>query len=212
MKPIAWITCLLLTGVWSIAEGGGDATAGKTLYATCAACHGQQAEGNPALKSPALAGQAGWYLARQITHFQTGIRGSDPQDTYGLQMRPMAMTLATDQAIADVVAYITTLPPTHASPTLDGDPNQGQPLYQLCVTCHGRSAEGNPAYQAPRLAQQYDWYLLTQLQHFQAGIRGKPPKDTYGIQMQAVAMTLGDEQAMKHVIAYIKSLDQKLRP
>jgi hypothetical protein len=41
----------------------------------------------------------------------------------------MAMTLATDQAIADVVAYITTLPPTHANLTLDGDPRKGAPLY-----------------------------------------------------------------------------------
>jgi hypothetical protein len=30
-------------------------------------------------------------------------------DTTGAQMRPMAMTLANDQAVADVVAYIKTL-------------------------------------------------------------------------------------------------------
>ena len=208
MKWITWITCLLWVGISSFVYADGDATAGKALFAPCIACHGPNAEGNPALKAPLLAGQEDWYLSRQLNHFKTGLRGVDERDTFGLQMRPMALILATDQAVEDVVAYIKTLPPAHASSTLDGDPQKGQSLYQLCATCHGQKAEGNPAYQAPRLAHQHDWYLLTQLKHFKAGIRGKAPNDTFGIQMQAVTMTLADEQAMKHVIAYIKSLDQ----
>lgn len=208
MKLMTWIMCLLGVGVYSSAYAGGDATVGKALFAPCTACHGQNAEGNPALKAPVLAGQEDWYLSRQLNYFKTGLRGADERDTFGLQMRPMAMILATDQAVEDVVAYIQTLPPAHASPTLDGDPQKGQTLYQLCATCHGQQAEGNPAYQAPRLAHQHDGYLLTQLKHFKAGIRGKAPNDTFGMQMQAVTMTLADEQAMKHVIAYIKTLDQ----
>jgi len=208
MRLMTWIMFLLWVGVYGSACAGGDATAGKPLFASCIACHGQNAEGNPALKAPLLAGQEDWYLSRQLNHFKTGIRGADERDIFGLQMRPMAMILATDQAVADVVAYIKTLPPAHATSSLDGDPQKGQPLYQLCATCHGQKAEGNLAYQAPRLAPQHDWYLLTQLKHFKAGIRGKAPHDTFGMQMQAVAMTLADEQAMKHVIAYIKTLGQ----
>jgi cytochrome c oxidase subunit 2 len=208
MKLMTWIMCLLGVGFYSSAHAGGDATAGKALFAPCAACHGQNAEGNPALKAPVLAGQEDWYLSRQLNYFKTGLRGADERDTFGLQMRPMAMILATDQAVEDVVAYIKTLPPAHAGSTLDGDPEKGQTLYQLCATCHGQQAEGKLAYQAPRLAHQHDWYLLTQLKHFKAGIRGKAPNDTFGMQMQAVTMTLADEQAMKHVIAYIKTLDQ----
>lgn len=208
MKLMTWIMCLLGVGLYSPVYAGGDATAGQALFAPCAACHGQNAEGNPALKAPVLAGQEDWYLSRQLNHFKMGLRGADERDTFGLQMRPMAMLLATDQAVADVAAYITALPPAHVSSTLDGDPQKGQTLYHLCATCHGQQAEGNAAYQAPRLAHQHDWYLLTQLKHFKAGIRGKAPNDTYGMQMQAVTLTLADEQAMKHVIAYIKTLGQ----
>lgn len=205
MNRIIWIMSFLLTGGWGLAMASGDATVGKTLYATCAACHGQQGEGNPALNAPALAGQEDWYITRQLHLFKTGLRGTNPQDTFGLQMRPMAMTLSTDQAVADVVAYIQTLPPVQSNRTLDGEPAQGANRYALCATCHGQKAQGKRAYSAPALAQQQDWYLLTQLKLFKAGVRGQP-KDTYGLQMQPVAATLPDDQAMKDVIAYIKSL------
>jgi cytochrome c oxidase subunit 2 len=211
MKPILWIVGLVVVGGWSLAQAAGDATAGQALYAPCTVCHGQQAEGNAALHAPALAGQEGWYLVRQLSLFKAGIRGTDPGDTFGLQMRPMALTLATDQAVEDVVAYIQTLTPANTTPTLDGQSEQGERRYALCATCHGQQAEGNRIYHAPRLGHQYDWYLLTQLKHFKAGIRGQPPKDTYGMQMQAVARTLRDEQAMKDVIAHIKSLGQSYR-
>ncbi|MEE4661085.1 MAG: c-type cytochrome, partial [Halieaceae bacterium] len=56
-------------------------------YGTCIACHGADGAGNPALNAPALAGQDAAYLARQITHFKAGVRGSDPRDTIGRQMQ-----------------------------------------------------------------------------------------------------------------------------
>lgn len=204
--PMAWIVGLLVAGAWSLAQAGGDAAAGQALYATCAACHGQQGEGNPALNAPALAGQADWYIVRQLQYFKAGIRGTDPNDTFGMQMRPMAMTLATDQAVADVAAYINTLPAADAKRTLDGESEKSKDRYVLCATCHGQKAEGSAVYHAPRLSHQHDWYLLTQLKHFKAGVRGQAPRDTYGMQMQPVADSLPDEQAMKNVIAYIKSL------
>ena len=46
---------------------------------------------------------------RQIKNYQSGLRGYDPADTYGMQMKPMAGVLADDKAINDVVAYINTL-------------------------------------------------------------------------------------------------------
>jgi cytochrome c oxidase subunit 2 len=87
----------------------GNVEAGKALYATCAACHGQKGEGNAQLNSPALAGQEGWYLVRQLDNYKKGLRGANPKDVYGMQMKPMAGTLTTDQAVKDVVAYIQTL-------------------------------------------------------------------------------------------------------
>lgn len=88
----------------------GDVARGKTLYAVCAACHGQQGEGQETLGGPRLAGQDDWYLVAQLGKYRSGQRGADPKDVHGAQMRPMAMTLADDAAVADVVAYIRSLP------------------------------------------------------------------------------------------------------
>lgn len=93
------------------AVAAGDKVKGKTLYTTCMACHGAKAEGNKALNAPKLTGLQGWYLERQLKNFKEGIRGAHPKDVYGAQMRPMAMTLADDKAIEDVVAYIESLKP-----------------------------------------------------------------------------------------------------
>lgn len=84
----------------------GDAKAGAALYPVCAACHGQRAEGIEAMAGPRLAGQNDWYLVAQIKKFQKGQRGYHNSDHGGRQMRPMASTLTSEQAINDVVAYI----------------------------------------------------------------------------------------------------------
>ena len=87
----------------------GDAERGKAHYSTCAACHGVNGEGNIALGSPALTGQNDWYLVRQLKYFRDGTRGGQPGDTYGMQMRASAGLLSDDEAILDVVKYISTL-------------------------------------------------------------------------------------------------------
>jgi len=88
---------------------GGDANKGKALYAPCVACHQADGGGNEALKAPPLTHANDWYLAAQLKKFKVGVRGTNPLDQSGALMRPMAQTLPDDQAIADVVAYITTL-------------------------------------------------------------------------------------------------------
>jgi cytochrome c oxidase subunit 2 len=88
---------------------GGDATRGKTLYAPCAACHGPDGAGIEPLNGSPLRASSDWYLQRQIRNFRSGIRGTNPKDTSGALMRPMSMTLPDEQAILDVIAYITTL-------------------------------------------------------------------------------------------------------
>ena len=87
----------------------GDTKRGKTLFATCVACHGVKGEGNPALKAPKLTNVDDWYLLKQIRNFRSGVRGSSPKDLNGALMRPLALTLPDDQAARDVVAFIQTL-------------------------------------------------------------------------------------------------------
>jgi cytochrome c553 len=88
---------------------GGDATRGQALYAPCIACHGPDGNGNQALNAPPLVGVSDWYAFTQLNHFKAGIRGTKPQDSWGQLMRPMSMTLVDEQAVRDVIAYITTL-------------------------------------------------------------------------------------------------------
>jgi cytochrome c553 len=91
------------------ALAAGDATRGQQLYAVCSTCHGQNGEGSQEMNAPALAGREEWYLARQIENFRSGVRGTDPKDTFGLQMAPMAKVLADKQAVDDVAAYLSGL-------------------------------------------------------------------------------------------------------
>ncbi|MFZ1623196.1 MAG: c-type cytochrome [Gammaproteobacteria bacterium] len=106
-KLVAWIASLPAQPVKTTITG--DAAAGKAQYAVCAACHGQNAEGNEQLGGPRLAGQEDWYLVRQIRNYKAGIRNYDPKDIFGAQMRAMAATLSSDKVINDVVAYINSL-------------------------------------------------------------------------------------------------------
>ncbi len=87
----------------------GDVNAGRRLYASCAACHGADGEGNEALGAPQLAGQNDWYLLTQLKNFKARFRGNEQGDTYGQQMMTMAQSLPNEQAMRNVVAYINTL-------------------------------------------------------------------------------------------------------
>jgi cytochrome c oxidase subunit 2 len=186
----------------SMAVAPGDAEAGKQLYTVCAACHGAQAEGTPALNAPKLSGQGDWYLQRQLRNFKSGARGAHEKDTFGKMMAPMAATLTDDAAIANVVAYIKTLPDTPAPHTVKSNAADGKDVYETCGVCHGADGRGNQATNAPRLKGMSDWYMVTQLRNFEQGIRGAHSKDAYGAQMAAMAASLGHGPAIDEVSAY----------
>jgi cytochrome c553 len=88
---------------------GGDHDAGKALYLACAACHGATGLGNPDLKSPAIAGQADWYVVSQLKKFKGGIRGYHADDVEGKQMVPMMALLPDEQAMINVATFIHSL-------------------------------------------------------------------------------------------------------
>ena len=190
------------------AAGDADAvaSAGKAAYMLCSSCHGPDGAGNMAMNSPAIAGQEDWYLKRQINKFKDGQRGTHAEDIFGMQMRPMAMTLANDAKIDEVVEYIASLPAPHPEATLDGDIAKGKAAYMLCQACHGPDAKGNKMMNGPGLTGLQDWYIVTQLKHFKDGVRGAHPKDLEGMQMAPMSKTIADEQAMKDLAAYIHSL------
>lgn len=183
-----------------------DARRGADEYKLCASCHGFEAEGNQLVNAPGLAGQEDWYLARQIRNFRDGVRGAAGDDVHGRTMALMTLALSDDGDVDDLVAYIGTLPEPQPELTVAGDTADGKNLYQPCAACHGVNAEGNVALNAPALARMDDWYQLAQLKKFKEGQRGTAAGDIYGRQMAPMVATLGDEQAMNDVIAYITSL------
>ena len=182
------------------------ASADQAAYAICGTCHGANGEGNVALNSPAIAGQESWYLTTQINNFKSGARGTHKDDMYGLQMRPMAMTLADDAAVAKVAAYVSAMSPKPMSATVTGNADAGKALYMICAACHGADGKGQKAMNGPNLTIQQDWYLVRQLQNYKSGARGADPKDVLGQQMRPMAMTLANDQAINDVVAYINTL------
>lgn len=159
------------------------------------------------VNAPSIAGLPQWYIEAQLKKFKSGGRGAHFDDQTGMQMRPMAMSLANDAEISSVAQYVAGLAPSRPAPQLTGgDPTKGQATFAMCMACHGPDAGGNEAMKAPPLNHASDWYLFASLGKFKAGIRGTNPADTSGALMRPMALTLPDEQAMKDVIAYIMTL------
>lgn len=194
---------LLLLALPAAAQNAEHGAAG---YKLCASCHGFNGEGNRLVNAPSLAGREAWYLERQIRHFRDGLRGHDGDDAPGRTMAEMTGALASDDDIADLVAYIATLPAPELAASVDGDVANGEALYASCSACHGAAGEGNAALNAPGLTGIDDWYQLRQLEKFKQGLRGAAAADTYGQQMVPMARLLADEQAMQDVVAYVNSL------
>lgn len=183
-----------------------NVAAGQAQYAVCAACHGAQGEGNPALNSPKLAGQQAWYVERQLKYFKQGIRGGEG-DTNGAAMIGMANMLADDEAVRNMAAYISTFPDTPATPTITGDVANGADIYERnCAACHLDDGAGTWYTDAPKLAGMSDWYFVTQISNFRAGIRGLHPQDAYGEQMVSMATAMSGLEEINDVAAYINTL------
>jgi cytochrome c553 len=181
----------------------------EDLYDGCVQCHGENGEGNRDLGAPAIAGLERWYIKAQLRKFKKSQRGWHLDDTAGKRMQPMALAVDTDEKVDLVAAYVASLSRTSPAPTLEGgNAETGKIYFATCVQCHGADARGNIDEFGPPLAGASDWYLLTQLQNFKAGVRGTHADDVTGAKMRPFSMTLPTEQAMKDVIAYIGTLSE----
>lgn len=147
---------------------------GTQLFETCAACHGADGWGASDGSVPAIAGQSVPVLVEQIVEFREDARHS-------IRMHHFADRhhLATPQDLADVAAYIASLPPRQPAPREQNSPTgHGASLYaSFCASCHGRGAEGDPATRVPRLAAQHREYLEEQLHDAAEGRRPSMGRD-----------------------------------
>jgi cytochrome c553 len=135
-----------------------DLVHGEALFATCAACHGPQGAGVAGGAVPAIAGQHLRVIVRQLVDFRHDKRWDLRMEHFTDQHH-----LSGAQDIADVAAYISGMPITHASDHGSGEylRHGGEVYARLCASCHGSAAEGDE--RNPRLAGQHYEYLLRQL-------------------------------------------------
>jgi len=99
---------LAAAGIVAMAASGsamaaGDAAAGKTKAAVCAACHGANGVSMVPMY-PNLAGQKAQYLENALKAYKAGQRGG----ATAALMTPQAANLS-DQDIADLAAYFSSL-------------------------------------------------------------------------------------------------------
>ena len=113
---------------------------GKALFATCAACHGEDAGGKvgqgPRLNSQTfLAAASDEFLTNTITHGRAGTT----MIAWGTTFQP--------PQIESLVAYLRSLQPVEAATLneapLTSDVEHGKQIFQsICSSCHGRTGAG----------------------------------------------------------------------
>ena len=147
-----------------------DTRHGAELFETCAACHGRDGLGTADGSVPAIAGQHGSVLVKQLADFRHDQRWDERMQHFSDQHH-----LATAQDITDVTAYVAALP--RFAPRLNAFGTgeyiqQGASVYfRVCEACHGALGQGNLLYFRPRLAGQHYQYLLKQLDDIASGTR-----------------------------------------
>lgn len=174
-------------------------------FALCQSCHLEQAQGNPAVHAPALAGHEASYLTRQLSHFKTGLRPTD--DAIAAPMKAVADGLS-DSDMQTLSGYIASLPRQPRTPSTPDAAvkDKGYRIYiGSCGACHGGKAEGIAALNAPALYQDAA-YLKRQLALFRSGKRGFDKTDKPGRQMARMALTLASDADIDAVLAYIGTL------
>src|SRR5205085_873727 len=167
----------LLAGLAAQWPAHADPPAAPPTFATCAACHGVRAEGNPA-GVPRLAGQNAGYLEHALATFKTGSRSSPV-------MQPIAERLsnADIHALASYLASLHGTAPTQAPVRPPSDLlRPGERLARVgaladptppCFSCHALGGSDNPRF--PSIVGQPAAYVVNRLHDFQARARDSPP-------------------------------------
>ncbi len=149
-----------------------DLDNGRHLFDICARCHLPEAWGNNDGTYPQLAGQHVNVLMKQLLDIRSGSR-SNPSMQPFVQQR----TIGGYQNLADVVAYISTLPmnPEHDRGPWAPDSEvyaEGRQLYgTYCAGCHGDRGEGNNQMAYPRLQGQHYSYMTRQARLARSNLR-----------------------------------------
>ncbi len=166
------------------------ATRGQEVFETCVPCHNADGSGNPAVGAPNIAGMKAWYVERELEKFRAGVRGMHFNDVEGMRMRPMALSLTSEDDVKAVAHYVETLPAVRHAIVTSG-------------RSEGRSGAVRDVRGLPRRQRRWESGLGRPAdcrngrlvpghgtQKIQSGVRGTNPKDREGRLMRPMARTL----------------------
>ena len=180
----------LLSSVATYARAEGDSIEGKKKFYTCEGCHSVAGYTNtyPTYHVPRLGGQHADYVVSALLAYKEGER------KHG-SMQGNADNLS-DQDMDDIAAYVSKFRGMNSSLPTTGNPVAGQKKSAMCMSCH--SEDGNSQNQMfPRLAGQYESYLIRALTEYKSGERANP-------MMIGFASTLSEED-IRDIAAYYAS-------
>ena len=179
-----------------------ETDAAKLAAQVCATCHGPRGDSiSPGF--PKIGGQRAEYLEGQLKAFRDRTRADPMAQAY---MWGMTSQLG-DDMIKKLAAFYSGQKPVPGKSGNAALMQKGGAIYtqgipeakiQACITCHGKSAEGNAVF--PRLAGQHAEYLVKQLVLFKSALRegGNAPM------MHNISTAMTFEQ-MEAVATYLAS-------
>ncbi len=179
---------------------------GKEVFKTCAVCHLPEGWGTPEGCYPQIAGQLSSVIIKQLADIRARNRDNPT-------MRPFTspQLLGGVQEIADVAAYISSLPMNPYNTVGPGDDLEyGKRLFQEeCVDCHGENGEGDIKKHIPRIQGQHFPYLIRQFELIRGGNRRNADKEMV---KQIERFTRRDEWAVMDYVSRLRPTTVELAP
>ena len=189
-----------------------DHKRGIAVFEVCSACHLTEGWGLDDGTFPQLAGQHRNVLIKQLEDIRQKNRDNPTMYPFALDDQILAVAgyhegeIDPAQLVADVTAYISTLPMNPANgkgPWDESAPEfaKGKQLFHdNCVKCHGDTGEGSNEKFFPRIQGQHYAYMLRQFEWIRDGKRRNANPDMVK-QIQGFS-----DQDMKMVINYVSRI------
>jgi cytochrome c553 len=156
----AWSVSVTEQQLASASTAKPDVQHGAILFKACIRCHNSDGSGEFDGDVPAIGGQYQGVVLRQLVDFHNGKR-------WDVRMEAIASShdLSGAQDLADVAAYVSTLPRFTDPGRGDGQLlAHGMQVYQsACASCHGPSGQGDERKAVPWLGGQHYKYLLREM-------------------------------------------------
>jgi len=169
IKSVVCIPAIVFVSLASLvsntALAAGDAVRGEALSQTCLGCHGAPGLRNPGpvYAIPMVGGQHAEYIVSALKAYKSKERSHKT-------MQAQAASLS-DQDMADIAEFFAAMEgnsrPSHVNAQRKA---AGKEKAAVCASCHGATGDG-PMSSFPKLAGQYESYLVHALKDYRSGDR-----------------------------------------